>query len=211
MDLKYLKTPDFTTYNGLTFDHTNYITTSSNHIYKLDLDFLIIKTYETIRNYTQIYFDNFDNCFYAISKSSPHKIFKLDENFNEVDFFLLDGYILSISFNPFKNILYFTKDNTLYSFNKNGDIAKICELLNKLVFSISFYKNHYAICYIKNSKYLIELFDYEHKKINEFGLLYSPEQIILTDNELIILCSKTTTYSYILNIPIDITQNSILD
>lgn len=195
MDITYLKNDHLGCYNGMAFDGSNFYATAQDFIYKLDKNMTITAKIQTFRTYNQICFDNVDGCFYALCLSSPHKIFKLDLNLNEVDFILLPHYVLSICF--FENKIFYANSNRIFSINKLSNTDLVAKFNIKMPVSIYFFEQGFLACSLNKEQYFLELYDNQNKLISTKKLPkgYTPNQIVSKNT---LLASKSGIYSYFL-------------
>lgn len=195
MGYKYIKNDSTNCFEGVAFDGENYYFTSNNLVYKMSRNMEILSKKTTTRRYNQLCFDDVDRCFYAISNGSPHKIFKLDMNLNEVDFILIQHYIISVCF--FKNSIFYTTADSIFEINKFREINLVHKFNFKMPISIFLSDDGYFVCNVLEDKYLIEKFDAYGKLVMQKNLAkgYTPMQIL---DKKQILMSKSGIYSYLL-------------
>ncbi|MFI3227179.1 MAG: hypothetical protein R3Y09_07165 [Clostridia bacterium] len=195
MNITYIKNESLNSYKGIAFDGTNFYASTNFFIYKLDKNMHILSKTQTFREYNQLCFDNIDNCFYAISDSSPHKIFKLDYELNEVDFILLQNYVRSICF--CENKIFYATADSIFLINKHSDTVLVKKFNTKMPISIFFTQNNFSVCSLLHNQYLLEIFDKNGmlKLKLQIPKSYTPTQI-LSENQ--VLISKSGIYSYLL-------------
>ena len=75
-------------YRGIAFDNNYlYVTVPNRHeIIRYNRCLEELNTYCVSRGYLSICYDNYYNCFWAISKNEKNKIYKLDNYFNEISY-----------------------------------------------------------------------------------------------------------------------------
>lgn len=199
MEITYLEKHTSKPYFGIASDGFSYFLTSADKIFVLDTNFQYIETIFCQRSYTQLTYDKIDNCFYAISRESPHKIFKLNSKLAEVDFVIMREFVTSICFNNSQNKLIYSNEASVFSYDKNGLKEKIFDLKNSLISGIYFEETNGLISFIKNKKQYINLYDFSDDSIKTIKLPngYIPCQILNYNN---VLVSKSGDYSYILKL-----------
>lgn len=201
MTINYLKNQNLSSFKGIACDNNFYYVTILNYIYKLNQEMEIIKEYKVSRFYNQICFDDIDNCFYALCDTSPHKIFKLDQDFYEVDFIILPHYVRGIHF--FNNKIYYIDDYNIFSIDKHHNMKFIHAFNQKMPISILFTDDLYSVCLLSSNKYIIEIYDYNHIKTSSIKLPqnYMPTQFFSRyfNQKPLLLSSKSSIYSYIIS------------
>lgn len=199
MEITYLEKQNCKPYSGIAHDGTNYYLSAGDKIYSFDSDYEYIETFFCRRCYSQLAYDSYDSCFYAISSESPHKIFKLNSKLAEVDFVIMREFVTSISFNNSQNKLIYANETSVFSYDKDGQKSLILSLPKALISSIYISETNGAITFSREKRHYANIYDFTENTVDMVTLPkgYIPSQL-LNANE--ILVSKCGDYSYILKI-----------
>ncbi|MDP4118117.1 MAG: hypothetical protein Q8873_02875 [Bacillota bacterium] len=115
-------------YSGIAFDGCFFYVTLPQDcsIYKLDKDFKYIDCIKTGKPYSNICYDNTENCFWASSVNIRDRIYKLDCKLNEIDYLVicqidsLCSAIKGLSYNCLSNTLFVAFDENILEISKDG-------------------------------------------------------------------------------------------
>lgn len=210
--------------NNIVFDGCNYYVTlkCQCEIIKLDKCFKVCKKYCTCREYDNICYDYYEHCFWASSRKSFNKIFKLDNNFNEIDFIIIKNMydydiITGISYDCEKNTLIVSLENIIIEIDKIIEKSKVIHTVKSgLITSVTSVSPALIVTIIINSKYYIRVIDCNGQVINSSVFNYGsmPKNIIFNPCDqqcdqftLDVLAFKKEVYPYLYKF--EITDNDL--
>lgn len=207
-------------YKGIAFDGCYYYLTCPDccEIIKYDLNFCEVETIKTSKPYTCICFDLIRNCFWVGSLKCPHKLFKTDLYFREIDCIYLpycgnfSGIITAVSFDCIRNRLLICCTTGIIFINP--DIPNEYEIMQKSSISWNIGAVSVAPSYLviesQNTKQFICVYDYNGKLICKYTIpsAYVAEAIIFSPCTIhcstmpffYLLATKNGCYSHLLTL-----------